>query len=527
MTTAITGGRLWALAFLVLTAPVEAQRTAQAHNYFMSPRGEDSNPGSKDRPWKSLEPLKNCSWLAGDTVFLQGGAQFQGTILFTATSRGSKNRPIVVCSYGQGRATIDAQDSSAIVVQQGQFITIRNLVLKGSGRKSGNTAAGLWLRGANHIRVQELDVSGFQKAGVEVSDCKQICLQQINAHDNGYAGISVDGSHYPEYSNDQILIEACQAINNPGDPTALNNHSGDGIVVGLATHVHVEYCVATANGWDMPRKGNGPVGIWAWECDSVLIEHCISYRNHTAPGAMDGGGFDLDGGSTHCTIQYNLSYENEGYGFGIFQFSGATSWHDNTFRFNISFNDGNTTANGASVLWWNGSKDPAQFHNCYFYNNLLYNQYGYALGVIQEARDNRDFFFLNNIFVAKDEMMTGGKIREEVFYGNDWWSLLGRFNLNGIHDFGAWTAQTGKEIRHGRLTGTNRDPGLRNPRAPTLVDPRQLSTLDGFKLNLQSPLRNKGVDVHGILSVSEKLVDFFGQPVPQGPGSEPGISELH
>jgi hypothetical protein len=46
----------------------------------------------------------------------------------------------------------------------------------------------------------------------------------------------------------------------PGDPSILNNHSGNGIVVGNAEKVTIEYCEAANNGWDMPRQGNGPVG---------------------------------------------------------------------------------------------------------------------------------------------------------------------------------------------------------------------------------------------------------------------------
>jgi len=42
----------------------------------------------------------------------------------------------------------------------------------------------------------------------------------------------------------------------------------------------------------------------------------ISFRNRTAKGAEDGGGFDLDGGVTHSEIAFCLSYENEGSGFG-------------------------------------------------------------------------------------------------------------------------------------------------------------------------------------------------------------------
>src|SRR5436190_17235380 len=135
----------------------------------------------------------------------------------------------------------------------------------------------------------------------------------------------------------------CRADNNPGDPTNLTNHSGNGIVVGNCRNVLIEYCTATNNGWDMPRIGNGPVGIWPYEADSVIIQHCISYRNKTAPGAADGGGFDLDGGVTNSVIQYCLSYENEGSGYGIFQYWSAGNWKNNTLRYCISINDGKIT----------------------------------------------------------------------------------------------------------------------------------------------------------------------------------------
>ena len=70
-----------------------------------------------------------------------------------------------------------------------------------------------------------------------------------------------------------------------------------------SAQVLIEYCTATNNGWDMPRTGNGPVGIWAYESDSVLIQRCIAYRNKTQKGAADGGGFDFDGGMTNSIIR--------------------------------------------------------------------------------------------------------------------------------------------------------------------------------------------------------------------------------
>ena len=70
-----------------------------------------------------------------------------------------------------------------------------------------------------------------------------------------------------------------------------------------SAQVLIEYCTATNNGWDMPRTGNGPVGIWAYESDSVLIQRCIAYRNKTQKGAADGGGYNFDGGMTNSIIR--------------------------------------------------------------------------------------------------------------------------------------------------------------------------------------------------------------------------------
>ncbi len=75
----------------------------------------------------------------------------------------------------------------------------------------------------------------------------------------------------------------------------------------------------------MPRKGNGTVGIWCYEANSVMIQHCLSFQNKTSQGGEDGGGYDFDGGTTNSIIQYCLSYENQGSAFGIFQYDGASA----------------------------------------------------------------------------------------------------------------------------------------------------------------------------------------------------------
>ncbi len=44
----------------------------------------------------------------------------------------------------------------------------------------------------------------------------------------------------------------------------------------------------------MPRPGNGPVGIWAYECDSLTIQYCYSHDNKTSNEEKTEADFDFD-----------------------------------------------------------------------------------------------------------------------------------------------------------------------------------------------------------------------------------------
>ena len=242
-------------------------------------------------------------------------------------------------------------------------------------------------------------MSGFQKSGLQLYNCKNVNVDKVNAHDNGAAGIGVEGVYNSKLGSSNIYITHCSTVNNPGDPTNLTNHSGNGIVVGHCTNVVIDRCMATNNGWDMPRIGNGPVGIWCYEADSVVIQHCLSYQNKTSVGGADGGGFDLDGGVTNSIVQYCLSYENQGSGYCIFQYWGASPWYNNVFRFNISIDDGLVSDYGQAYTFGTVQKMINNFIRD-FYNNTIYNSKEAALS-FSETSQRKNFRFLNNIFIAK------------------------------------------------------------------------------------------------------------------------------
>jgi hypothetical protein len=369
---------------------------------------------------RTVEEANKLALAAGDSVFFRGGVRLAGTLRISRVS-GVAGRPVWMGSYGGGAATIDGGDSSAVVVYQSRWVVIGGLRLVGAGRKTGNVKDGLAIIGSQHVRVSDVDITGFEKSGLFIYSSVDVAVSGVYAHENGAAGIAVEGPFDSKKGSRDLRIIGCRADDNPGDPTNLTNHSGNGIVAGHCTNLLIDRCSATNNGWDMPRIGNGPVGIWCYEADSVTIQHCLAYRNKTSPGAADGGGFDLDGGVTNSVIQYCRSYENQGAGYCIFQYWGASAWHHNIIRWNVSEDDGLVSDGRGGIYVWNSSGDSALFYDCLVYGNTVYNTREAALSYSTTSA-RRGFVWRDNTFVGADSLIRGDRGRD-VFIGNDWWVL--------------------------------------------------------------------------------------------------------
>jgi parallel beta helix pectate lyase-like protein len=487
---------------------IEAVKTKTC---YFSASGNDNNDGSIYHPFQTINKLNSLKLHAGDSIKLNGGNIFSGSILIDSLTSGTVNNNISITSYGNGKAIINAGNNNAVTLYKTSFISISNIQLIGSGRKTGNTKDGLLIKYCKNISIKDADVSGFQKAGLLIFSSEDVTNSHVYAHNNGAAGIEVQGTYAKKESSHNIYIGNCVTENNPGDPTNLDNHSGNGIVVGDCRNVMIEYCTATNNGWDMPRIGNGPVGIWAYEADSVTIQHCLSYKNKTSVGGADGGGFDLDGGVTNSIVQYCMSYENQGAGYCIFQYLYASPWHDNTFRFNISENDGLVSDARAGIHIWNSSRDSNQFYNSFFYNNTIYNTKGAAISY-SELSDRKKFFFFNNIFVGEDSIIKGEK-GIDIFLGNNWWSLKRQFNIDYTYNFKTWAEKNNQEILEGKITGFNINPGFKNPGNIKITSASLLNSFDSYKIPAGSLLQNNGIDLYNLYGIKSGNIDFNNQPV--------------
>ena len=388
------------VAFLFLLVSCSAPTSSY---YVNSQTGNDSNSGTIEKPFQTIAKVNQLKLQAGNSVFFAGGQTFQGNLYLKGIS-GTKESPVQVSSYGNGRAIIDAENGTGIKADSCAWLQVKNLKVVGTDRLKGNEGSGIELRKTQNCSIDSVDASGFLWSGIKAVGGKNLQITHVYAHDNGFSGINVEsdgqdaggleGSWGKSFHN--VYIAHCVAENNPGCPVVKNNHSGNGILIGGVTKGLIEYCEAMNNGWDMPREGNGPVGIWAYQSDSITIQYCYAHDNKTSAKGKDGGGFDLDGGITNSVVQYNYSANNEGAGYGLFQYYGATIWKNNIVRNNFSYNDGRKNGQAGFLMWIaNGSPEPIS--DCRIYENTVINCYVHAVSF--EPGDYLRFEFRNNIFV--------------------------------------------------------------------------------------------------------------------------------
>src|SRR5580658_3771145 len=131
------------------------------HKYYVKTVGE------VNRLW--LEP--------GDSVFFRGGQTFDGTVRVHAS--GSQGHPVWIGSYGAGEGTIDGGDSSGLVLYNDRWVVVQGLRLVGAGRKTGNVKDGLQVDDCEHIRVDRVDITGFQKSGLFIYSSVDVVASRV------------------------------------------------------------------------------------------------------------------------------------------------------------------------------------------------------------------------------------------------------------------------------------------------------------------------------------------------------------
>jgi hypothetical protein len=516
---------------------------AHATDYYVSPSGLDRNAGTSNSPWQSIAKVNSTGLRAGDRVLFEGGQTFTGKLSLSASEIGTAASPIVITSFGSGRATINAGSGDGLSAYNTAGYRIANLNFVGAG-STVNTGNGIVfytdLAGnvkLDYLQIDNVDISGFGGGAIIVGSYngttgfQNVSITYAVIHDNTN-GISTWGfasTSATAYSNRNFYLGHCTVYNNMGAP-GKSVSSGSGIVISDVDGGKIERSVAYNNG-TLSTSNGGPVGIWAYNSNSVVIQYNESYSNHTA-SVTDGGGFDLDGGMTNSVLQYNYSHDNDGPGFLYAQYTNARPFSGNVIRYNISQNDARKNSAGAIRVWNGGSG----IQNSDIYGNTIFvapttNGYPPAL-LIDTPTSNvhiRNNIFLTTGGLPVTEIASGQAVM--LLQGNDYWSSGAQFSMSwagqNYDSLIDWKTASGQENVNGAATGLNVDPKLSGVgTAGPINNSDGLSTLTSYKLLAGSPLIGRGVDLLSLMGVSPGPTDFWGGKIPGSSGYDVGANSF-
>lgn len=514
--------------------------TAAGTTYYVSPTGSNANNGtSTGTPWQTVAFVNSQSFGPGDSILFQGGQSFTGPL--TPPSSGSSTSPITFGSYGTGRATITntgAGHGCVIGARSNLVIDGINFTGPGAATSTGNgvqMAHSTTTRPTN-ITVRNSSLTGWKRGvslefpvigtpdgvgydSVLIEDC--VCSSN---RDQGVASYGYDRLfQVGVYPHTNITVRRVQADSNVGITTDNGGFpSGDGIVLGGVNGGLITLCRATNNG---QSAFGGPVGIWCFDSNAVVIDKCIAYNNGTN-SSSDGGGFDLDINCTNCTIQYCLAYDNEGYGLLCYQdATWGVQWNSNTIRWNVFWGNAKVMTNHAELLISGTNVGSVNIYNNTFVakDNAANTLHPPALGLGTDASGlvtPTGITVRNNIFkqlgsglgVSAAAAYTTSQV---LMQGNAYdkaGAMSVKWGATTYTTLATWRAAVaGQEQVSGTNTGVVAATNLVAPStAPTATDPNVSRLVTGIRYNAGSPVQNAGLDLQSVFGIAPGGTDYEG-----------------
>ena len=525
---------------------VAALCSARAAVYHISPDGDDLQSGlSPESAWQTVGRVNAAMFAPGDQILFEGGKIFPGPVKFDKADGGSPENPVLVSSYNLelGRAIILGGEGRGIDVYNTTGLHITDLKVVGDGAKE-NLLSGISLLsttegGASHVEIERVEVSGFGRHGISIGAWKTVAgyrnvrISNCSTHNNWRTGVFTWGPWGAGiYAHRKIYI---------GDTEAYKMKGGSGLTFSSVDGGIIERCIVHNNG----EEYSGGAGIWAWDSNDILFQYNESYENRTT--GVDGDGFDFDGGVTNSIMQYNYSHDNDAAGYLLAQYKYAPQAMNNIIiRYNISENDCRKKAYGA-IHVWNGDEGD-RIQNIHIYQNTVYltpqpktqrslisrklRAVMQAVGLVQAPFEPSAIAVIspttsvsvyNNIFYTTK----GGRLVKVVegqdrilFKNNAYWADNGPFNVRWMGEeyktLAAWLKGAKDQERNGaRILAINENPKLIAPgTGGTLGRAELLTTLEGYKLQSDSPLVGRGLDILQTFGVDPGSKGFFGKAIP-------------
>jgi hypothetical protein len=311
------GALVAGLAGTAVPTSARASQTAGAAktDYYIAPSGDDSNGGTKRRPFATLDPIgvNESTEVTDDvTIHIRGGT-YEWNTYYDLRRDGQK---VTIEAYGAERPVLDfagyagdSQSPAAIRVLESDSPVVRGLEVRnapGRGIRASN---------CNDPVIERCVTHHCGNSGIMISDGIGGTLRDCESFGNfgpkpdgpgSVVGGNADGFQFtvgPDKSTPYrgALVEYCTAHHN----------SDDGFDFTRTIDIEIRHCQAYSNGYDMQgnRTGEGPgsgikLGVTSFGGDGD--QRC--YRN--AAWYNGAAGIKFNGADLPCDIYNNTCFDN-------------------------------------------------------------------------------------------------------------------------------------------------------------------------------------------------------------------------
>jgi parallel beta-helix repeat protein len=210
--------------------------TPTPHNeFYVAPGGDDSGPGSLDRPWRTLAHAAQSA-PAGTTVFIRAGT-YEPFVISLAGEAAAPTRfvaypgekPIV-----DGRGTVDY----TIRVVGAAHLTLSGLRVTGGSAPRQN-GGGISVENSAGVSIVDSEIHHNRAFGVRILDSMDVVVEGNDIHDNA-TGVRVTAARDGVVIRDNTIHDNNQMMVNTADVFG-DDAGGDGVaIVSGAGHVLVE-----------------------------------------------------------------------------------------------------------------------------------------------------------------------------------------------------------------------------------------------------------------------------------------------
>lgn len=240
---------------------------------FVSPVGDDNNPGTLDLPLKSISTAVSRIKL-GDTIYVRGGV-YSLTVKISISKSGNVDNRYYMISYNGERPILDF--SSMAISSSNRGISL----------------------GESYWHIKGIDIKGAGDNGMYINGSNNI-IEFCSFYENHDTGLQLGGGA----SNNQIIN--CDSYFNvdPGQ----GNADGFAPKLDVGTNNYFYGCRAWQNsddGWDGYLRSSNDV--------NTTLEDCWCFNNgYLADGTAssgNGNGYKM-GGSDDKTLMHNFILKN-------------------------------------------------------------------------------------------------------------------------------------------------------------------------------------------------------------------------